>query len=150
MIEATLTGDASVVLRLERLGPSVRQAVYDAMRAQCFRIQNAVVRQKLSGDPLHRRSTRLSSSITSEVTDEGGEIVGIVGTNVRYGKVHEYGGTFQVPEHERRTKSGKTTTVRAHKATYPERSFLRSVLTEMRPSVIDAIQSAINRAMQET
>jgi phage gpG-like protein len=149
MIEGTVTGDSVVIARLERLGPSLRQALHDAMMVQMFRIQRAVVTEKLSGDPLHRRTGVLASSINATVEDRGDDIVGRVGTKVFYGRIHEYGGTFEIPAHERRTKSGKTTTVRAHKATFPERSFLRSVLSELRPSVVDAIQTAIKNAAQE-
>jgi phage gpG-like protein len=149
MIEASITGDDRVIARLEKVGPSIRQALHDAMRAQVFRIQHAVVTEKLSGDPLHRRTAVLATSINSTVEDRGSEIVGRVGTKVRYGEVHEYGGTFEIPEHERRTKDGKTTTVRAHTATYPERSFLRSVLSELRPSVVESIRATIARAAME-
>lgn len=149
MIEGSVTGDELVVARLERLGPTVRQALEDAMRAQVLRVQAAVVTEKLSGDPLHRRTARLASSINSTVEDRGGEVVGRIGTNVVYGRVHEKGGTFEIPAHERRTKSGKTSTVRAHTATYPERSFLRSVLSELRPSIVEQIQASIARAVKE-
>lgn len=149
MIEGTVTGDELVVARLERLGPTVRQALHDAMVAQALRVQKAVVTEKLSGNPLHRRTARLASSITQNVTDEGDGVVARIGTNVRYGRVHELGGTFQIPAHERRTKSGKTATVRALTATFPQRSFLRSVLAELRPSIVEQIQASIARAVKE-
>lgn len=149
MIEGRVTGDDIVVARLERLGPTVRQALHDAMLAQVLRVQAAVVTSKLSGDPLHRRTARLASSITSKVEDRADGLVGRIGTNVVYGRVHELGGTFEVPAHERKTKSGKTSTVRAHTATFPQRSFLRSVLHELQPSIVDAIQASIARAVKE-
>lgn len=157
MIEWTLSGDTEVIARVGRLSDSVRTALHRAMQKQCFLIQRAVVVEKLSGDPLHRRTGVLASSINSTVDDSGDSIIGRVGTKVRYGAVHEYGGTFNIPEHERRVFAGKgkkkttvsTHTVRAHTATFPERSFLRSVLSEWRPSVADAISQAIADAIQK-
>jgi len=164
LVEATLTGDTAVIARLERLPSTMRQAVVDAMRKSWFEVQTAVVRGKLSGDPLHRRTGNLASSINvggagSETTfDEGGDqIVGRVGTNVRYGAVHEYGGTVEIPAHERtitqvfgRPVSPRTVAVRAYQAHFPERSFLRSTLAEMRDKIQSDIAAAAAAAAQES
>lgn len=158
MIEGTVTGDSAIVARFERLPATLREAVVAAMKREWFRIQAAVVTSKLSGDPLHRRTGVLASSINvggpqtaSEFVDEPDEIIGRIGTKVRYGFIHEYGGTFAIPSHDRRVEArlgGKsTTTVREHQATFPERSFLRSTLEEMRPSVLANIRAAVAAAL---
>ena len=158
MIEGAVTGGDAVILRLENLSGNLRQAVADALKREWFRIQAAVVTEKLSGDPLHRRTGVLASSINvggadtaTEFVDEPTEIIGRIGTKVRYGFIHEYGGTFTIPAHERRVEArlggAGTTTVRAHTATFPERSFLRSTLQEQKPAVLEAIRAAVTRAL---
>lgn len=164
LVEGQITGDASVIARLEKLPSSMRQAVVDAMRKSWFEVQTAVVRGKLSGDPLHRRTGNLASSInvggagSATTFDDGdAEIVGRVGTNLKYAAVHEYGGTVEVPEHERtitqvfgRPISPRTIAVQAHTAHFPERSFLRSTLAEMRDKISADIEAAVSGALQES
>lgn len=160
MITAVLTGDDKIALRLQEAPSALRQAISDSMKRQWFRLQAAVVTQKLSGDPLHRRTGLLASSINvggsetaTEFTDDPLEIVGKVGTKVRYGFVHENGGTFGIPAHMRtittvfgRAVAPHHVEVRAHNATFPQRSFLRSTLEEMRGSIIDNIKADVAAA----
>ncbi|MGA7120039.1 MAG: hypothetical protein WBY94_08080 [Polyangiaceae bacterium] len=158
MIEGSVTGDSAIVLKLERLPTTLRGAVVNALKREWFRLQAAVVTGKLSGDPLHRRTGVLASSINvggadtaTEFVDEPADIIGRIGTKVRYGYVHEYGGTFTIPSHDRRVESrlGKsfTQSVREHQATFPQRSFLRSTLDEQRPAVLAAIRAAVSSAI---
>ena len=163
MIEATVTGDKLVIERLEKAPASIRQALSDEVKRQWFRIQAAVVREKLSGDPLHRRTAVLASSINvggtdtvTEFSDSSQEIVGRIGTKVRYGRVHEEGGTFTVREYVRKSfanvqrRDGKPKgTVREHTVTFPQRAFLRPTLNEMRASVLESIRSAVMKASAE-
>lgn len=160
MIEATITGDKLVLAHLEKLPSNLRKAISDSVRRQWFRIQAEVVRGKLSGVPLHRRTGNLASSINVGGTDTATsfeesdtEVTGRIGTKVRYGAVHEYGGTFTVKEYQRRVTSRllgeHEVTVKAHNVTYPQRSFLRSTLADMRPSVLEAIRADVARAAKE-
>ena len=125
----------------------------------------------LSGDPLHRRSGQLSRSINPKASSTATEVTGSVGTNLPYGAVHEYGGTITIAEHMRRTgraatgermklltKGGKvragvhhtaTGTVRAHTATYPERSFLRAPLTQRREEIMLGLRRAALAELQK-
>jgi len=69
------------------------------------------VKQKLSGEVLHVRTGTLRRSINKEVRNAGnGVIEGIVGTNVEYAAIHEYGfkGVISVKAHMRALrKAGK-------------------------------------------
>lgn len=56
-----------------------------------------------------------------------------VGTDRKYGAVHELGGRFAVGSYKRRTKSGREETVRAHTRTYPQRPFMQPALAAVRP-----------------
>jgi phage gpG-like protein len=150
MIEGKVTGDVQVVAAVGQLSTTLRAILLDSIRRQAFRLQAEVVTDKLSGDPLHRRTGNLASSINVDVTDESDRIVARIGTKVGYGRVHEYGGTFQIPAHTRtlttvfgRSVAARTIDVRAHTATFPERSFLRSTVREERTAVLSAIRADI-------
>jgi phage gpG-like protein len=162
MIVGTVTGDAAVIARFEALPAKVRAALVDAMKREWFRIQAAVVTDKLSGDPLHRVTGVLASSVNVGGTDTAtafeetpAEIIGRIGTKVRYGVVHEKGGTFSIPAHERtisqvfgRPVTPHAVSVRAYTATFPQRSFLRSTLDEMAPAVRASIERAVAEALE--
>lgn len=156
LIEATVTGSDRVVVRLQSLPDILRSALKNSLQRQLFRLQAAVVTGKLSGSPLHRRTGTLASSINQRLTDDGTNLVGQVGTKVRYGAVHETGGTFQIPEHTRtitqvfgRAVAPHQVSVRAHTATFPERSFLRSSLRDLRSSILDALNADVTSAAQK-
>lgn len=158
MIEVTVTGTQEVVARIQGMSQKVRAELVKSMRQQWLGLQTYVVQNKLSGQVLKRVTGNLASSINaggantaSEFIDNGtGDIIGRVGTKVVYAAVHEYGGTVQVPAHERRITQafGKpieptTAFVQAHDAVYPERSFLRSSLEETKGQIRDNIAAAI-------
>jgi phage gpG-like protein len=161
MIRLILTGDDKVETRIRGMNEKVRQALVDAVKTQWFALQSYVVRTKLSSQVLHRVTGNLASSINvggpntaSEFTETPVEIVGRVGTRVVYGAVHEYGGTFKVPAHQRtitqvfgRDVTPTVVSVAAHNVTFPERSFLRSSIqdmgTQIRQSIVKAVQEAM-------
>lgn len=162
MIDFSITGDDKVIARLQALPATIRAALVDAMKREWFRVQASVVTGKLSGDPLHRRTGVLASSInvggaeTASAFEEGEtEIIGRIGTRVRYGKVHEDGGTFNVPAHAREIvgrfgagKAAMTTLVRAHEVKFPQRSFLRSTFRELAPTVQASLERAVAEAVR--
>lgn len=53
---------------------------------------NKIMFEKLSGQVLNVRGGRLRDSIDQEISDD--ELSTRVGTNVEYGKIHEFGGTI--------------------------------------------------------
>lgn len=112
-------------------------------------------------------TNRLRSSLTrSAARISGDQVASGIGTNVGYAGVHEFGftGTVQVKSFTRRVRSrdvaaigqhgqplknkiiaSGVTTVRAHamRMNLPERSFIRSTLTERTPEYSRAISSEI-------
>lgn len=58
----------------------------------------AEVKDLLDGPVLNRRSNRLWRSIQPEVYRRAGTIVGIIGTDVEYAAIHEFGGTIRGKE----------------------------------------------------
>lgn len=155
MIEAKVTGGEQVVAHISAMGEAIRAALRASMQQQLFRLQAEVVTGKLSGDPLHRRTGVLASSINTKFEEDVSSITGQVGTKVRYAAVHEYGGAVQVPEYTRRVSTvfGRAVAehevmVRAHVANYPVRSFLRSTLGEMAPSIRAALAASVVQGMK--
>ena len=157
MLIATLRGyPARLANRLEQ-----------AMNRVTIELQ-ARTKEKLTGEVLHVRTGTLRRSINRRVERTPDGIVGAVGTNVAYGAAHEFGfkGNVTVRAHVRRLrtqgkldatgkrKRGKLTGAVANVASYqmtmnlPERSFLRSALKELEPSVVKAIRNAAAEALK--
>lgn len=116
---------------------------------------------KLTGQVLNVRTGTLRRSINQEVLDSPQGIRGIVGTNVSYAAIHEYGydGPVNVRAHLRTikeafgrplTKGHKTFEVSAHvrNVHVPERSFLRSTLNEFEPRIKEEISEAAREAIR--
>jgi phage gpG-like protein len=135
-------------------------------------VQAHVKGQKLTGQVLHVRTGTLRRSINRRVYQEGEAVWAVVGTNVRYAAIHEYGftGAVSVREHVRKiraparmvvvknklSKSGVGTwqrkqgavvgeaVVKQHvrQVSMPERSFLRSSIRDLEPIIRRDIRAA--------
>ena len=158
---ATIHGGEQVIARFEKIGAGVRERMIAVMQTAASSIQQQVVQNKLSGQVLKVRTGDLRRSITA-ITREGSAssisaVVG-AGANVPYAAIHEYGGTVNVPAHMRMLTMvfGRVIAtphpiqVRAHSATYPERSFLRTSLRDKAPEEIQHIRDAMNQLIAET
>lgn len=155
MINGYIIGDAEVVKHLLAVPERVQGKLRDAIGRLVLKLQRHVMQDKLSGQVLNVRTGTLRRSIDQRVVETGQGVVGIVSTNVKYGKAHEFGSNqpVTVKAHLRTIKQawGKplaapvTSTVRAHQRMQhlPERSFLRSALRDMQPEVIGAIDKAV-------
>lgn len=165
MITVEIGGTDQAIAAIRARGPRIIQAVVRRMSSALIGLQQYIVAAKLSGQVLHHRSGKLANSIRFNgisYTDDvvTGEVQG-AGGPAFYGRVHEFGGVFNVREHIRRVAfnaAGETVkvrsrkvfgveegTVRAHTATYPERSFMRTSFAEKQENLIEAIR----RGLQE-
>lgn len=169
-----IIGDKEVSRRLRALPDGVHSRVTDSVGRLVLRLQRKVKAEKLSGieivkkagggikfkrnkslQVLNVRTGTLRRSIEQRMVLTSNTISGIVSTNVKYGKAHEYGGlqTQTVREHLRLVKKsfGKSlkspvwSTVRGHSRTVdlPERSFLRSALAEMQEEIVSDVEKAV-------
>jgi phage gpG-like protein len=141
-------------------------------------MQGWVKSQKLSGSVLHVRTGNLRQSINQEVAQSGTKTTAIVGTNVEYAGAHEYGfdGLVTVKAHVRRskalmslaeykvkTKTGfriarsrsnirdgdiKVNGFMRHMR-MPERSFLRSTLSQFERMIENELGAAAKEAWDE-
>lgn len=157
-LQVDLTGLDAGVAKLEALGPALRIGLRETVERQAILLQRHVVAEKLHGQVLHVRSGTLARSITYRVEESAGVIRGIVGTNVGYGKAHEFGMTLHIPEiRPRNAKALRfmvggsvvfATRVRAHDVHLPERSFLRSSLKDRAAAFLAAVRETLRRIIK--
>lgn len=159
MITGNVTGSLEVIAHFQGVSSGIRDRMLSVMRTVAFDIQHEVVANKLSGQVLKVRTGDLRRSISAEAVSESQSTVSaVVGTDVRYAAVHEYGGTFEVPAHQRmltmmfgrRIENPYLISVREHPVTFPMRSFLRTSLQEKAPAEIVRIREAMAALIEES
>lgn len=159
MIKTTIVGTDRVIAQLNAVGPRVRDSVRIAIRQLAVQLKGNVKRDKLSGQVLKRRTGNLSRSIDDAVVETPEGAVGIVSTNVKYGRAHEYGfqGAVTVKAHLRTIKMawGKQitpTSVNVNSFTrnmnLPMRSFLRTALSDFQGTIQMKLTAAVNSALR--
>ena len=169
-LDATLEGMEETIAGFRAAPGSVQVSMVRVVMRLAIMLQRHVKARKLTGQVLNVQSGTLRRSITYRVLNTGQTVYGIVGTNVKYARIHEYGGTVTISEQVRTVKlkstvpealkgmvyagdTFRTNTIRKHTAKYPERSFLRSSLKEMMPDIsyqlrkgaITAINSKVHK-----
>lgn len=123
--------------RIRKAPEEMRNSLIPAMK-KCMAIAEATSKtQYLSGprpQKLDRRTGRLRGSVSTATRRDADKIIGEIGTNVVYARIHEMGfnGTVGVSSHVRRTKTGKSATVRAHarRLYMRKRPFLRPAIED--------------------
>lgn len=142
----------------------IREGVWRGMIA----VGNSTIR-KLSGPVLKNQTGTLRRSIHQRLVETQEAIKGLIGsfagyTNPKggeqaagYARIHEFGGTFNVPDYVRRVNivfGGEVKpfmqVVKSHKVTYPERSFLRSSLKDEKKNVVKELRISMNEALRGT
>lgn len=153
-VTVEVIGDAALVARLDAMPGRVHDGLAPAVTRLGFELQRKVQSEKLTGQVLKVRTGRLRSSINTEIEDSGSEVAASVGTNVSYGKIHEYGVGRSWLVEARNAKALRFTvggrTVFARRVVHPplpERSFLRSALAEMAPAIEEGLREAVARAI---
>lgn len=153
-----LIGKDELVRKISEITPNVKANLEKSIFKLVIELQSKVQSDKLSGQVLKTRTGTLRRSIATKVTSDSNGTVGVVGTNSDYGLMHEFGfkGAENIKAHLRTIKQawGKSITpreisVRAFTRTvdFPERSFLRSALTEMQGQIISEIDQVIIGAL---
>jgi phage gpG-like protein len=143
------------------------KALHDALRAKALVLRAklwTLVRQKLSGDVLNVRTGDLRSSIFQDEPENSADRVTervAQGAQVKYGKIHEFGGKTKAHEILPTKKKALhffggfgmygVTEVFAKKVNHPgsvipERSFMRSSLSDMKAEIIAGLGGAATDA----
>ena len=124
------TGIDQAIYRFEVLGDGVQERLTAAVSGQAILFLGIVQNRKLSGEVLNVRSGALRDSVHQEVLSAPDGVFAVVGTDLIYAAIHEYGGIIvpQTAAALRFAIDGKW--IFAKQVTMPERSYLRSTLAE--------------------
>lgn len=170
MLLANQRGPGGLIQKLTVAEQRVRANVESAVQIEAFNLVSYIKQKKLSDVVLHVRTGRLRRSITARFEGQGSStFLALVGTNVKYARIHELGfeGTVQVPEHNVRAHSRRMTTafgkplpepkivdVRAHvvkafgkNVKMKARPFLAPSLQENLARIIANVQKALGKAI---
>lgn len=167
MIKATMIGDKEFIKKLKNVPENVRKAVEVTVQKLGFELQARVQRDKLSGQVLKAPTGRLRASINpqnalkssdsrSRFEPNGNQIYYYVGTNVEYAAAWEHGSAardiFPVKGKALKfTVAGKTIfSKKVHIPAQAARPFLAPTLREMRSFILEQIEKAAAKAMQES
>lgn len=147
--------DLAIRARFEGLPRRVHAAIVRKTQALRLALETKIKGDKLSGQVLHVVTGNLRRSIFSGVADYGDVVEGFAkqSGDVKYGAIHEFGGTINIPEiipvkakalHW--ISGGKDVfarRARAHDVTMPERSFMRSSLADMEGEIVFGLKEAV-------
>jgi hypothetical protein len=143
------SSDERIVAMLKKRGPKVVDAAVRAIDVSMLLLQKRI-QEKLSGEVLNIRTGKLIGSVNKEpVTVSGGVVQGSITAAAGpawYGKIHEFGGTFVIRRGSLSRKAKKNKK-RLPTVTFPERSFMRSSLEELRQTIIRRLKTAVVEAL---
>lgn len=140
---------------LERKGELIIAALRGELSDQTINLLSYVKDEKLSGQVLNQRSGNLKNSGFTEMSETAETLLGTVnfGATVPYARIHEFGGSINVPEVTDKLmvfeRDGQTIFTRRHRAftvQMPARPYLGPSLEEKSPQIIGALQGAVNEA----
>jgi phage gpG-like protein len=155
-ISGTIVGRDRLMKRFQTRRSELIRRMGDTMSGQMSRLAEYIRASKLSGQVLKNRTGTLRRSIHSSgsVDTSKNEVSGRVGTNVEYARVHEGGGSFLIPAHQRwqtmafgRPIEPRFVAVRSHQARFTQRAFLRPSLIERRESILAALRQTASEVM---
>jgi phage gpG-like protein len=95
LLKIVLDDASGLTAILHGLGDGLSAALANAMSDATQSLRDYIVADKLSGGPLKPRSGALRRSITAQVNARGNQTIGIVGTNVKYARIQEFGGVIR-------------------------------------------------------
>lgn len=159
MIGMQIIGAQRVITALGDTPVKVNAAVKSSLDAFATELAGYIKAEKLSGDPLHRRSGRLSASVHPVTEQTGTTMTGGAGggAGVPYAQIHEFGGL--IPAHQVVVRNAKALsftvdgirrfakTVQIPDVHMPERSYMRSAFEERAPSGIEQLRAAVKAAI---
>ena len=137
------TGIDETIQYFEWLGAGAHERLQAAVSDQGKQFLKVVQDQKLSGEVLNVRSGALRDSVHLEMQVASDSIMAVVGTDLIYAAIHEYGGVIvpKVANALRFCIDGRW--IFAKSVTMPERSYLRSTLAERESEIRAALTAAV-------
>lgn len=163
-VQITVTGDRELIQRLNTLIPEVRRELLKRVTRLALDMVRHVRTNKLSGQVLNHRTGRLWRSIFQRVAADTYGVVATVASSsdVPYAGIHEFGGRTRPHDIVARRKKALAFMIQGNMvfakrvrhpgSNMPERSFLRSSLTDMRARIDrdmkDAVAEGVRQAME--
>lgn len=162
----TVTGLEELRYKFEHFSDKIHDEFVTSMHKVALAVESKT-KSKLNGEVLNAVSGALRASITSEVIDEGTTITARIFSSgdVKYAGAHEYGtlihhpgGTAYIPGKGEamafvsNTKAAAMDMIlprtRPHDILMPERSFLRSSLSELSDYIFAELDAAMERGLR--
>lgn len=155
MLTITLVGQKELVAKFSAMPRNIHDVLVTRITYLAEKLKNHVVNDKLQGQVLNHISGKLWRSIQQDVEDAGSTITGKVYSagDVKYAAIHEYGG--RTPPHVIEAKSGAALAftmggkqvffkkVNHPGSVMPERSFMRSSLSDMANEITNSIKEVV-------
>lgn len=161
MINVTVD-DAAVRATFNGMPEKIRARLNRAVTTLAEKLRTHVVKDKLLGQELNRRSGRLGQSIQEKVESTASSIIGTVYSagDVKYARIHEYGGVINHPggtpyivtrdygamfisKVAAEKHGGNWPVTKPHTIVMPKRSYMRSSLSDMKTEIIDRMTAAV-------
>lgn len=138
--------DNAVRLKLDAMPENIRSSLRTTVGVLAEKLRSHIASDKLRGQVLKRQTGHLGDSLFYKVEDTAQGITGTVATgkNVPYAKIHEYGAVFSrvvTMAWGKKVKDPRSVTFH-----YPERSFMRTGLADMRQDIVITLRDAVLRA----
>ena len=145
MLSVEIIGDKQIIARFDTMNERIRQRLTVAVENIGQDLESYVVTSKLSGQVLNKQTGRLQQSIHHDVQQSGPAVIGrVYSANVPYAAIHEFGGQVRT-----RLGTGRNPPKPGGKAfvNMPERSFLRSSLSDYKNRIIEEMTKAVSEAV---
>jgi phage gpG-like protein len=150
-VTVTAVGGDRLVARFQAMSGNVIREVSEQIKRSTQELEGYIVATKLGGQVLKRRTGRLSRSVHSEFIGlNTPQVKGVVGTNVIYARIHEYGGVIEARNAAYLKFQVGGRWVQKKSVVMPERSFLRSALKDKAPKILSDIRAAVERGIHES
>lgn len=163
-VSLQISGIDGVITKLEQLPARVQVSARSTLDAWAVQLAGYIKASKLSGNPLNRRSGRLSGSVhpVTESTADSVSAGAGGGAGVPYARIHEYGGQINSPGGTAYIyKNGRPAFISnaaaaamswlprtgPHIINMPERSYMRSGFREQAPDGIAQLRAAVKEAL---
>lgn len=163
MLNIQLVGDQALVAKMNQWPYNVRRELKKEITKQTLGLERYIKNDKLSGGVLHVRTGNLRASIFSQISESDTQITGKVASSgdVKYAAIHEFGGVIHHPGGTPYMAFGGQTyfvslanaknlnlpKTKAHDIPIPQRSFMRSSLSERRVEIAAGIEAAAKRGI---
>lgn len=166
LLDVVIAGASETATLFGKLADDVHQKIVAKVYGLALLVENRA-KQKLSGEVLNVRTGQLRANVQSDVSQQDEGVVGrvFVTRNVKYAAIHEFGGVIKHPGGTAYWIDPKTgmaefisnksrlanllPRTKPHPIPMPERSYMRSSLTEYKDEIINQLSAGVRAAIAE-